>query len=351
MSAYENLPTSAFWKTAVADTPPESAEGLYKKKYDISKSDNVATAGSCFAQHIARHMRQCGFNVLDVEPAPTGISNETAQKFGYGIYSARYANIYYARQLLQLFFEAFGLLEVESESWEKDGRYYDAFRPSVEPHGLGSIAEVAEHRAVHLAAVRRLFKTADIFIFTLGLTEGWMNRETEVVYPTAPGTLAGVYDPNKYVFKNFTYPEIARDLRQFRLNLKRINPKVKILLTVSPVPLTATASGNHVLPATLYSKSVLRAVAQDISNQFEDVDYFPSYDLIASHWSGGRFYNDNLRTVRDVGVECAMRTFLEEHDPDYEKSSTNIQDPSKSSVSDDDGDLICEEMLLEAFAK
>ena len=39
----------------------------------------------------------------------------------------------------------------------------------------------------------------------------------------------------------------------------RRTPKLRILLTVSPVPLTATAGDDHVLLATTYSKSVLRA--------------------------------------------------------------------------------------------
>ena len=42
-----------------------------------------------------------------------------------------------------------------------------------------------------------------------------------------------------------------------------MNPKARLVLTVSPVPLAATASGSHVLPATIYSKSVLRAAAQE----------------------------------------------------------------------------------------
>ncbi len=42
---------------------------------------------------------------------------------------------------------------------------------------------------------------------------------------------------------------------------RRINPQPRFILTVSPVPLVATMSGSHVSPASIYSKSVLRAPA------------------------------------------------------------------------------------------
>jgi hypothetical protein len=40
---------------------------------------------------------------------------------------------------------------------------------------------------------------------------------------------------------------------------------LRIVLTVSPVPLVATVTGSHVVPATIYSKSVLRIAAQEIA--------------------------------------------------------------------------------------
>src|SRR3546814_18373073 len=50
-------------------------------------------------------------------------------------------------------------------------------------------------------------------------------------------------------------------MEQFLKRLKAINPRVKVVLTVSPVPLIATYEPAHVLCATTYSKSVLRVAA------------------------------------------------------------------------------------------
>src|SRR5436309_8943046 len=141
-----------------------------------------------------------------------------------------------------------------------------------------------------------------VFIFTLGLTEAWVNKKTGRVYPTAPGTIAGDFDPEIHGFKNFTAREIHKDLMRFRNIVHKRNPGVRMILTVSPVPLTATASDHHVLLATTYSKSVLRTVAGELADNHQDVDYFPSYEIIASPWSRGFFYEPGLRAVNIGGV-------------------------------------------------
>jgi hypothetical protein len=90
-SPYSALPRNSFWKTGVSEQHPLDVQGLYAKKFAIGADDRIATAGSCFAQHIGRHLKARNCTVLDVEPAPSGLTQEQAQQFGYGIYSARYA--------------------------------------------------------------------------------------------------------------------------------------------------------------------------------------------------------------------------------------------------------------------
>jgi len=355
-SPYSNLPPESFWKTGVSQQRPKFIEGLYKKRFAISPTDPIATAGSCFAQHIAKHLRSHSYTVIDVEPAPPGVSAETAIKWGYGIYSARYGNIYVVRQLLQLAREAFGEFTPTNAIWEKDGRFYDALRPSVEPRGLESAEAVALHRHAHLRHVAKIFKRAKVLIFTLGLTESWIHQEAGTVYPTAPGTIAGSYDSTIYAFKNFTHSEILDDFLTLRSFLQERNPELKFLLTVSPVPLTATASGHHVLAATTYSKSVLRAVAGELYERFDDVDYFPSYELITSPLSRGKFYEPNLRSVTSEGVEAVMRAFFRSHEapgerppePAAAQRRRRLHPESQQRQKDK---VVCEDILLETFAR
>ena len=221
INPYSDLPSSAFWKTGVAQENPFAIKGIYQKKFDISPDAKIATAGSCFAQHISRYLKKNGYNVLDVEPPPPGLSENEHQKFGFSMYSARYGNIYTVRQLLQLAQEVSGEWTPQNYIWEKDGKFYDALRPAVEPEGLNSPEEVAKHRQYHLLRVKKLFKSLDVLIFTLGLTEMWVHKESGTVYPTAPGTLVGNFDKSIYKFKNAGFVSILNDFKNFQKSLKK----------------------------------------------------------------------------------------------------------------------------------
>ncbi len=348
-SPYIGLPARSFWKSGVVETRPETITDLHRPKFTIDREMEIATAGSCFAQHIARNLRARGFNVLDAEPSPPHLSDAEAQRFGYKLYSARYGNIYCVRQLLQITQEAYGKFSPALPVWERDGRFFDAMRPSVEPNGLKTHDAVMRHRASHLAHVRSIFKSAKLIVFTLGLTEAWIDSETGTTYPTAPGTLAGTFDPTRFEFKNFTHAEILSDFLAFRALVHRRNPGVQFLLTVSPVPLTATASRDHVLSATTYSKSVLRGVAGELAHTYDDIDYFPSYEMIATPFSRGAFYADNLRSVQEDGVHAVMRSFFSSYGEEIEVS---VAPPApKAKVAKSSDDVVCEDALLEAFAR
>ncbi len=312
-SPYTGLEPNRFWRTGVSEAHPLTVADLYRKKFAITASDRIATAGSCFAQHVANHLRTNGFSVLDVEPSRAFLPPEMAKEFGYGIYSARYGNIYTVRQLLQLARDANSGTVDPLNIWTKGDRFYDALRPSIEPTGFDSPQEAMVLREQHLDKVKRLFRRMNVFIFTLGLTEAWVDKRTDRVFPTAPGTIAGDFDPSIYEFKNFTYDEIRADFVEFLDLVRARNPDLRVILTVSPVPLTATATDNHVLVATTYSKSVLRSVAGSLADAYPDVDYFPSYEMIASPWSKGFFYEANMRAVNPGGVAAVMRVFFEQH--------------------------------------
>jgi hypothetical protein len=123
-------------------------------------------------------------------------------------------------------------------------------------------------------------------------------------------------------------------------------------LTVSPVPLAATASEHHVLVATMLSKSVLRAAAGAMYARFDDVDYFPSYEVIATPFAG-MHYEADLRSIKAGGVETVMDIFFAAHSgASHAVATAKAAEPA---TAEDDratarDDVVCEEKLLEAFA-
>lgn len=311
---YSSMPPRAFWRAAVAEVSPLEIRDLYRPKFSITRLMSIAAAGSCFAQHIARQFRTRGYKFLQMEPPPPNLDAEQLEKFGFELYSARYGNIYSIRQLLQLFRRAAGSWVSCEDVWETDGRYYDPFRPSIEPSGFVSAEEMRRDRCYHLERVKRLLRRTELFVFTFGLTEAWLCREDGTVLPTCPGTIAGTFDPARYEFHNFDYKEVLQDAENFIALALDNNPEMRFLFTVSPVPLTATATQSHVLQASVYSKSVLRAVCGALYERYAQVDYFPSYELVASHPMRAMFFQPNLRGVSPVGVEHVMKTFFRAHE-------------------------------------
>jgi hypothetical protein len=309
---YMHLPDKAFWRRSVAQIPAADIDPVGVFNLKISPESKVATAGSCFAQHIARHLVTSGFNYHVTERGHPILPVTVRTEHNYGQFSARYGNIYTALQLLQLFHRAYGTFEPQEEFWiEADGSVLDPFRPSIQPGGFISIAEAKADRHQHFAAVREMFETMDVFVFTLGLTECWRSRADGAVFAVCPGTQGGCFDPQKYVFFNQQPKHIAADMTEFFQRLREVNPKCQVVLTVSPVPLVATAEpGAHALSATTYSKSVLRAAAELLRQRNDFVHYFPSYEIISGPQSRGRYFADDLRNVTEEGVSHVMRTFL-----------------------------------------
>ena len=114
------------------------------------------------------------------------------------------------------------------------------------------------------------------------------------------------------------------------------------------VPLTATASGQHVLTATSYSKSVLRASAGLVAEELDHVDYFPSFEIITHPVFGGRFFASNARSVKPEGVETVMGHFFADQARCFGLQAEEDQKAAEPGYSETD--IQCEEALLDAFA-
>lgn len=332
---YKSFDDYAFWKNGVEKSNINFPENIYNPKWKIGDKDKIATIGSCFAQHIAKWLRENGFNVPFYE---TDGFKEDQQMF-----SANYGNVYTVRQALQLIQESAKERTPSEVAWESGDKFIDAMRPNSIKGGFSSPEEVVNARKSHLYAVNKMVKDFDVLIFTLGLTESWQIEKCKTILPTAPGVLGGKFDPDQYRFLNFKYNEIMDDLHELCDLLKRLrgNREFKLLLTVSPVPLTATASGNHVLLASTYSKAVLRSVAGDFADKHSFAEYFPSYEIVTNPAARSNFFEDNLRSVKMSTVENVMNVF----------SSLALDNPVSSSNSGDKFDPDCEDALLEEFEK
>lgn len=303
---YQGLPDYRYWRQAISDPAPSEVDPVIDVPFQVTPAQRVATAGSCFAQHISRHLRTRAFNFVQVEGADS-IGEGPSLPYDF---SARYGNIYTSRQLLQLFDRAAGTFVPEEQFWQMpDGRYCDPFRPRIRPDGFESPQAVVQSAQLHLQAVREMFRSLDVFVFTLGLTECWASSHDGAVYPLPPGVAGGRYDASRYRFHNLGVSEVVGDLAQFMERLQSVNPHARVILTVSPVPLVATGEDRHVLVSTTYSKSVLRVAADEIARRYPNVMYFPAFEIITGQHVGNAYYAADRRDIDAAGVRRVMELF------------------------------------------
>lgn len=338
---YQQLSKEKFWRSAVASGSVFENKGeIWSPKFNISKTSKIVAAGSCFAQHVGRW-----FVANDFAYQASKLDTKHGFSFATG-------NIYTPALMHQWLQAACGKLDLDWMIVEQKGTFFDPLLPATHPEGFASLDELLANRHKVLAEIRHQIEGADVFIFTLGLTEAWLDKDS-TVYPVCPGTMCGTYDPERHFFQNFSYTETLHAMEQTIELVRSANEGVKFLLTVSPIPLTATASQQHVLPAAIYSKSVLRSVAGYLADSRPEVDYFPSFELITTPPEGRSFFEENRRTVTPEGVGYVMSNLAaglatgQSNTAEGTEAPLAAHDARKETSYEEE---VCEEVFLSQFA-
>ena len=241
------------------------------------------------------------------------MSVEEALHRNYSMYSCRYGNLYTTSQLRQLIDRAYGRFTPQLDYWNRpeDGRFVDPFRPRIEPDGYATLEEMRADRESHLASVRHMLETMDVFVFTFGHTETWRHKPDGAILQLAPGVAGGEWDDTVYEFYNMTVSEVVRDFLASVDYIREVNPRVRIVLSVSPVGIIATYEDRHVVVSNTAVKAILRAAADEVVRARPNIAYFPSYDLVNVSPNAGRFYREDTRRINPHGIDRTMKMFFD----------------------------------------
>jgi hypothetical protein len=301
--------TIAFWSRAVSrNFSPETLIDLKGATGLFDLNDRVVSAGSCFASNLIPWIEEAGLEYVRTEELPLPFQ-ALEENLGYRNFSAGYGNIYTARHLRQLYEECIGIRKPVEDRWHIEGKVIDPFRPGL-AYPATTDNEFDLLRKQHLSATAEAFHSATVFVFTLGLTEAWQSRLDGSVYPACPGTVSGTFDESAHEFVNFTADDVVEDMVAFIRLVRQKNPALKFIITVSPVPLVATATESHVLVASTYSKAVLRVAAERICNELDNVTYFPAFEIITGPQAPFEFFERDRRNVSQDGVAVVMGALL-----------------------------------------
>src|SRR5690348_12058088 len=98
---YRGAKDYRFWRKAVSEVEHHAVDPVVGTRFQIAPNDRFSTAGSCFAQHISRRLAKLRYNYFIPEDGSHLPADERAAR-GFGVFSARFGNIYTVRQLLFL---------------------------------------------------------------------------------------------------------------------------------------------------------------------------------------------------------------------------------------------------------
>lgn len=145
-------------------------------------------------------------------------------------------------------------------------------------------AELTEKLLGRLREVADALRHADWLLLTLGTAVVYRHIETAQV-------VANCHKMPGQLFEKYLYAiDHVRDTMTSLLKtLHRANPKLRVLLTVSPVRHT-----RDTLPLNQASKSTLRVICHELTVWNDVVQYFPAYELMVDDLRDYRFYEADL---------------------------------------------------------
>jgi hypothetical protein len=310
-------PKAVFWPdpTCTDRSYPGAGRSLYtelpisRKIPLIEKTTRIVSAGSCFATEIAHALQKSGYNYLIKEKnkGKPG-SYELLDAGELPNSSAAWGIIFNSPSLRQLVEKAFEVRALPKILWtqQHNGRlvYLDPFRENI---AFESIEAFEANVPDHLRAAREAFLEMDVFIITFGLNEIWYFKADGSVFSRSPWRIA----PSLVSHRTLSPQENIDDLVRMAEILRAHNPSVRIICSVSPVPLHATFRGDHehVVAANAHSKAVLRVAAEEFERRCRGVYYFPSFEMVTT--STERPWDPDQRHVSQAAVAGVMTLFHE----------------------------------------
>ncbi len=158
-------------------------------------------------------------------------------------------------------------------------------------------------RRCEIDAVYEQLPDADTLILTLGFVEAWFDHQTGEYLNRIPPSREIEMAPDRYAMRVLNVDEAYTMLEHAFELLDEAG--MNVLLTVSPVPISATFSGEDAVVADSYSKSVWRVCAARLVRRFERVDHFLGFEII--RWCGLASYQRDQIHVRPAVVRRVTR--------------------------------------------
>ena len=277
-------------------------------KFTLRNDDKFYAIGSCFARGLewalAKH------KIAVESAAPEFARLKAAAKGSSGLGFINKYNTFSILNELRWALDPAAVFPVESIAQVTEHTWSDPHaNPTLE---LAGFEETLERRWLMQKVTKRIVNCRAVII-TLGLVEVWRDLKADVYINSTPVPPLLQTQRDRYEFHLTSFAENWANLEAiYALLSRRGHPDLRIVVTVSPVPLMTTFSALDVVVANTYAKSLLRTVAQEWAAAHDNVDYFPSYEIVQNS-DRATAWEADLRHVRGAGAQHIMKLFVEKY--------------------------------------
>lgn len=253
------------------------AKPAFKAPFRIPPKSKIFTVGSCFARNVEDELIRQGFDLpmRKIEVEDTSVLNNYGAPSIYNEFAWAFGE--------KPFVAADHIVEVTP------GKFADLHLP---PNRRPQPYEDVLARRMSIISAYRQAAECSVVVMTLGLVELWFDSKTGYYLNVGPRPSQIKAEPERFEMHVLSFDECHDYLeRAMQLLRKQGRPDLQVLLTVSPVPLSQTHRDEDVIVANMYSKSLLRVVAETIVAKHDFVTYYPSYESV--------MYSDRQRAWMD----------------------------------------------------
>ena len=273
-------------------------------KHKISLDSRILTLGSCFADVVGN---QLIINKLKAETNPFGTLFNPLSIFK--ILSPAYTQLD-ERLFIQ-----------NQEAWV----HYD-FHSQFSANTKEELSKLISQRLndVHsqLTTATAAAHNSQFLILTFGTSFIYKLLQPQIY-------IANCHKMPKNLFEKqlLSVKDICKSFAILHKELKEINPNLRIILTVSPVRHTKDGMTENQV-----SKSILRAACHYLTTDYQDVEYFPSYEIMMDDLRDYRFYKPDMIHPNEVAEAYIFEKFAETYFDDNLKDFIKIWQPIRKAL-------------------
>ena len=249
---------------------------LLEKEVKIAHSERMLLLGSCFAENIGKLLSgnkfRCEVNPLGILYNPLSIAKSLRQVLMECVYEEKDL------------FQAGGVWH----SWMHHSDFSSCSLDECLKKINGGMKKVADS-----------LPDTDWLVVTWGTAYVYFLRQTQEVVGNCHKQ-----SEKLFVRQRLDVSEIVEVWKSLLDDLKTVNPRLKVLFTVSPI--RHAKDGMH---GNQLSKSTLLLAVDELCATCPDCHYFPSYEIMMDELRDYRFYADDMLHPSTKAVEYIWECF------------------------------------------